>query len=57
MQPAAGVADARDELPLDEAVHVLVGPIHPVRLAAPVFQDLCGNRWDLIQPAATHTAP
>jgi len=38
-------------------VRFLEEPRHEPHGTVAVFQDLCGNRWDLIQPAATHTAP
>ena len=39
VQAPAGVADALDELTLDEAVHVFVGTGHPLRVAAALFED------------------
>lgn len=42
-------------------VRFLEQPRHEPHGTVAVFQDLCGNRWDLIQPAAepdaAHTAP
>ena len=39
MQPATGVADARDQLPFDEAVHVLVGAADPCRIASALLEN------------------
>ena len=39
MQAPAGVADALDQLALDEAVHVLVGPGDERRIAPPFLED------------------
>jgi hypothetical protein len=39
VQPAARVADALDELALDETVHVLVGTVHERRIPPPFLED------------------
>ena len=35
-------------------VRFVEGPRHEVYGVVAVFEDLCGNRWDLIQPKSTH---
>ena len=44
VQPAARVADPLDELALDEAVHVLVGPGNRRRIAASLLEDRAAGR-------------
>ena len=35
-------------------VRFVQGPRHEAYGVVAVFEDLCGNRWDLIQPKSTH---
>ena len=46
MQPAPGVADPLDELPFDEAVHVLVRTIDEGGIAAAGIEDLLQTAAD-----------
>ena len=46
MQTAAGIANALDQLTLDEAVHVLVRPVDEARLGAASFQHTGQCRVD-----------
>ena len=44
VQPAAGVAEALDQQPLDEAVHVLVGAVDERRVGSPALEDIGERR-------------
>lgn len=49
MEPATSIAHALDQLPLDEAVHVLVRSGHPRRILAAVLEDLLERRHDRVR--------
>ena len=60
VQAAAGVADARDQLALDEAVHVLVVAVHPRRILAALLEDRgqrVGNRLSRRRRRARRRGP
>ncbi len=47
VQPPAGIADALDELPLDEAVNILVVARHEGRIRAASFEQRLEGGFDL----------
>ena len=51
MQTASRVADARNQLTLDEAMDVLVGAAHPRRISAPLLENRRQARADRVAVA------